>query len=135
MLRRAVSSAYYAMFHCLAQDCADLFIGGAGADRSKPAWRQVYRALEHGAARSQCQNSAVISRFPKPVEDFAVAFVAMLLKRHRADYAPDGVFLKSDVSSDVEIVRKAITSYRKVAIPDRRAFCAWILLHRSRANP
>lgn len=33
-LRRAVSTTYYALFHCLAKCCADMVVGGAG--RSSP---------------------------------------------------------------------------------------------------
>lgn len=51
---RAMSTAYYAMFHCLAQDCADLLIGRTSSSRSAGAWRQVYRSLEHGLAKTQC---------------------------------------------------------------------------------
>ena len=50
-LRRAVSTAYYALFHCLAATAADLL---TGSSRS-PEWHQVYRALEHGKARSACR--------------------------------------------------------------------------------
>ena len=56
-LRRAVSTTYYALFHCLAAAGADLLVGGAGADRSRPAWRQAYRALQHGPARKRCERS------------------------------------------------------------------------------
>ena len=51
-LRRAVSTAYYAMFHCLAGTAADLLIGGSRSE----AWHQVYRALEHGSAKGACRN-------------------------------------------------------------------------------
>ena len=50
-LRRAVSTTYYALFHCLAACYADTIVGGPGAKRSKPAWRQAYRALNHGSAK------------------------------------------------------------------------------------
>ena len=50
-LRRAVSTAYYALFHCLTAAAADLL---TGARPDSPEWRQVYRALEHGKARSAC---------------------------------------------------------------------------------
>ena len=33
-LRRAISTVYYAMFHCLAKCCADTIVGGRGATRS-----------------------------------------------------------------------------------------------------
>ena len=50
-LKRAVSTAYYALFHTLAQTCADHLIG-TGLRRNNPAWSQVYRSLEHGFGRS-----------------------------------------------------------------------------------
>ena len=37
-LRRAVSTAYYAMFHCLAASAANLFIGTVRS----PAWHRAY---------------------------------------------------------------------------------------------
>jgi len=70
-LRRAVSTIYYAMFHTLARCCANLFIGGKGADRSNPAWHQVYRALEHGTAKSACSHGKV-NKFPKDIQEFAI---------------------------------------------------------------
>ena len=45
-MRRAVSTTYYALFHCMAAAGADLLVGGPGANRSRPAWRQAYRALQ-----------------------------------------------------------------------------------------
>ena len=55
-LRRAMSTVYYAMFHCLAKCCADTIVGGRGATRSSAAWTQAYRALDHGQARNRCAN-------------------------------------------------------------------------------
>ena len=52
-LRRAVSTAYYAMFHTLAASAADLFIG----QRRDPAWHRTYRALEHGRAKHACRQA------------------------------------------------------------------------------
>ena len=52
-LRRAVSTAYYALFHSLAATVADALMGKRRSD----AWHQTYRALEHGSARRACQNT------------------------------------------------------------------------------
>ena len=54
-LRRAVSTAYYGLFHCVASSGADLLVGGKQADRSERAWRQAYRALNHGQAKNRCR--------------------------------------------------------------------------------
>ena len=53
--RKAVSTCYYALFHCLASECADLLAGRSPAVRGTEPWLQVYRALEHGFARGQCR--------------------------------------------------------------------------------
>lgn len=126
-LRRAVSTAYYAMFHCLAAICADLLVGGEGSERSEPAWRQVYRALEHGAARQRCNRPAMMQRFPAEIQDFAEKFVLMQQKRHQADYGPEGVFDKDTVLQDIIAVAEAIAKLRSVPVKDRRAFAVYLL--------
>ncbi|MCC6918709.1 MAG: hypothetical protein IT548_05860 [Alphaproteobacteria bacterium] len=115
------------MFHCLARDSADLLVGGAGASRSKHAWRQVYRAVDHGHTRKACADGRVISQFPKAIEDFANAFVTMQKKRHDADYDPYSRFTKSEVTQDIATVEAAVGAFRLVSASDRRAFCAFVL--------
>ena len=126
-LRRAVSTAYYAMFHCLARCCADTLVGSRSADRSRPAWRQVYRALEHGFAKNSCRNQTIIKRFPKDIEDFANTFVSLQEKRHLADYDPFSQFTKLEVNSDIAATRDAIERFKSVPIKDRRAFAVFVL--------
>lgn len=133
-LRRAVSTAYYAMFHCLARCCADTLVGSRSADRSRPAWRQVYRALEHGFAKNSCRNQTIIKRFPKDIEDFANTFVSLQEKRHLADYDPFSQFTKLEVNSDVAATRDAIQRFQSVPIKDRRAFAVFVLF-KTRPDP
>ena len=133
-LRRAVSTAYYAMFHCLASCCANSFVGGPNADRSKPAWRQAYRALEHGLARSNCKNKSFISKFPREIENFANAFVALQEKRHLADYDPSARFSKHEVRREIAAARAIIEGFQAVRAKHRRAFAVYVLF-RTRAEP
>lgn len=126
-LRRAVSSAYYALFHTLARCCADCLIGGSNAERSDPAWRQVYRSLDHGFARNQCRDPR-IARFPQSIQDFANVFATLQIKRHQADYDPSEVFERSAVALDIEQIRSAIASFQSTPLKDRRAFAAFVLL-------
>lgn len=130
-LRRATSSAYYAMFHCLARNCADTLIGGAGSVRSKPAWRQIYRALEHGPVKTRCKEK-LVSKFPQAIEDFANLFVAMQEKRHNADYDPYIKLTKSEVKLDISTAELAISDFGLVPIKDRRAFSAYVLFKQPR---
>lgn len=131
-LRRALSTAYYALFHTLARCCADTLIGSSGADRSPEAWSQVYRALEHGVAKNACINGKLISRFPQEIQDFANAFVQMQIKRHDADYDPNYRLFKSSVVLDIQSAAAVIDYFNNVPIKHRRAFAAFVTLkHRT----
>ena len=55
-LRRAISTAYYAMFHALATSNADCIVGSIHDPTSRHAWDRVYRGLEHGIARIQLRD-------------------------------------------------------------------------------
>ena len=127
-LRRAISSAYYALFHCLSRECADLLIGGSGSDRSDAAWRQVYRALEHGPAKTKCRKREMIRKFPEEIQSFAKTFADMQEKRHGADYDPFAQVTKLDVSTDIAAVEAAIARLKSAPAKHRRAFCAYVLL-------
>ncbi len=126
-LLRATSTIYYAVFHTLARCSADVLIGGTGAERSGRAWNQVYRALEHSAAKKRCQNSDIISKFPAEIQDFANLFAAMQSKRHLADYDPATKLDKSTVVTDLLAAEKVIEDFLAAPIKDRRTFSAYVL--------
>lgn len=122
-----MSSSYYALFHCLAKTCADLF-AGAGANVDRRAWRQAYRAIQHGVVKSRCEQQATMQTFPDAIRDFGDLFVEMQRKRHTADYDPDPQFTKSDVVKDIDRVRDVIERFDAVTATHRRAFAIHVLL-------
>ena len=126
-LRRAISTAYYALFHCLANCCADMLVGGPGANRSEPAWNQTYRALQHGFARQRCQHPN-ISNFPSEIQYFAQVFVDLQQARHRADYDPDVSFDKVAATQLIDFAEDAIHRFLRTSARDRRAFAVYVLL-------
>ena len=129
-LRRAVSTAYYAMFHCLATSAADLFIG---SERT-PAWHRTYRALEHGRARSACQQGWGMREFPEEVRDFARAFVVLQKARQQADYALDAdAYQESDVLGHIASAELAINRFEQANVEAKRGFAAHMLF-RQRAS-
>lgn len=105
-----------------------MFVGATRTSRSDAAWRQVYRALEHGAAKNACQQNPVMKKFPKDIEDFGNQFVSMQIKRHDADYKPDGNYYKSSVQQDICDAEQVIRRFQSVPVKDRRAFAAFVLL-------
>jgi uncharacterized protein (UPF0332 family) len=129
-LRRATSSAYYALFHRLARSCADLLVGGEGAAKSKHAWRQTYRALSHGETSNACRQKTMLAKFPRGIEDFGHTFLAMQDKRHAADYDPHVRLTKSEVLADIASVEQAMADFEREDAKDRRAFCAFVLFRK-----
>ena len=127
VLCRAVSTVYYAMFHALARNCADLLIGKTPAARSRQAWRATYRSLEHGRANAACANKKALAQFPLVIQDFGGIFTDMQSRRHEADYDPLARFTKIEVVSDVDRVSQAIADFDRLDNRDKRAFCAHVL--------
>ena len=128
-LRRAVSTMYYALFHCLAECCADLIAGPEIAEHRRRAWRQTYRALEHSTVRRRCEHKAMMQRFPNEIQAFAALFIEMQAKRHNADYDPDSAFLKSDVIADISKVEIAMKDFNDADELDRHSFAIYVLLN------
>ena len=126
-LRRAVSTTYYALFHCMAENCADMLVGEPGSVRSQPAWQQAYRALEHGRAKERCERKDFIRRFPSQIQDFAEKFAEMQGKRQTADYDPSASFAQSAVIEDIDLAERRIHEFRQAPERDRRAFAAYVL--------
>ena len=125
-LRRAVSTAYYALFHCLAATAADLL---TGSERS-PEWHQVSRALEHGKAKRACQQQRAMQAFPMEIRSFAKAFVELQGARHEADYALEGQYLKPDVLAIITRAEEAIDRFEQADVRHRRSFAIHVLFKR-----
>ena len=126
-LRRAVSTAYYAVFHCLAGTAADVLIIRSRSE----AWHQVYRALEHGSAKNACRNKEM-ERFSREIQDFADTFVTLQHVRHQADYAfeIEDQYEKQKVLADIDKAENAIDQFEKAKIADRLNFVAHVLFKR-----
>ena len=123
-LRRAVSTAYYAMFHCLAAAAADLFIGR----QRTPAWHRVYRALDHGRARSACLQGQTMPEYPVEIRKFAEEFVTLQKARQQADYALDAkAYQKSEVLGYIASAELAIDQFERMHVGARRGFAAHVL--------
>lgn len=127
-LRRATSAAYYAMFHCLAESCANLIAGEYPRDVSRRAWVQVYRALEHGVVKNRAGNQRIFSRFSSDIKDFAATFVELQDKRNDADYNPFATFSGADVEVDIDGAETAINRFERISDRERRNFAIYILI-------
>ena len=124
-LRKAVSAAYYAMFHALAGSNADTLIGASSQFRRLPAWTQTYRALDHGFAKSRMQSG--MNAFAPAIQTFARTFVDLQSRRHLADYDPNAEFSRSQTLRLIDRAEAAIIAFETADVTERKAFAAHVL--------
>jgi len=126
-LRRAVSTAYYAVFHALAHSNADSLIGTSPDIRQSGEWTRAYRALEHGLAKDRFNSATAMAPFPDTIHDFGHAFIALQNQRHDADYNPQAVFQRSETIRAIERAEAAITDLAATDLRTRRALATHVL--------
>jgi hypothetical protein len=136
-LRRAVSAAYYGLFHFLIDaTCRQ----SMGTGHPQLPYRNVLgRAFSHKAMKGACRSfaggvmptrvaNALPSGFVVPVEILAQEFVHLQAQRHLADYDRSASFLRADVLFLVQSVDDAIRGFRLLPTSDAKKFflaCLW----------
>ena len=127
-LRRAISAAYYAMFHTLCRICADELAGADAASADRESWLLAYRALEHGYTKNRFENYGGMRRFRPEVREFGKVFREMQVERQTADYNPDSSFVADEVSQLVEDIARRIDALTSAPRADLRALALYLLL-------
>ena len=125
-LKRAVSSAYYAMFHALCQSNADTIIGRWNDPVSRLAWTRTYRALDHRQAKNRLAQAQ--RDLPAQARSFATTFGFMQEQRHAAEYNPHSTFLREEVLNLLDAADAATREYMQMSRNGRRAVAAVVLL-------
>jgi hypothetical protein len=136
-IRRAISSAYYSVFHATLSAAADHFVGS-----SKQGTRQyslVYRSVDHSSLRNLCSelknrnlsqktaNYAPIGGFDVDIQTFAKFVLELQEKRLAADYDP-GIRMKAlDARIAVESARTALRHFGQASASDREAFLSLLV--------
>jgi hypothetical protein len=136
-LRRAISNAYYAVFHSILTAVADQFVGKAR--RKSILYSVVYRSVGHKTLRGVCEN---IQKKPIPAkysgcapkDDFgpdlsalAAALVELYEKRHLADYDPLFRANRSDAALLVGTARTAVNRLKSSDAELRQAFLVLVV--------
>ncbi|MDO9710605.1 hypothetical protein [Paracraurococcus lichenis] len=137
-LRRAVSAAYYALFHLLTAVCA-----AQAAPAEPQSLRSVLRrALTHDGMRRACQVFAravgkppdavtplIPATVPPALAVVAQRFCLLQAARHAADYDTDLPVTRADAEDAIAWAQEAITSWQTVeAMPEARAFLLAMLV-------
>ncbi|MGY2049279.1 hypothetical protein [Methylobacterium sp. JK268] len=129
-LRRAVSDAYYALFHALCYLSADGLIGWSSPPEQVSA---LYRSLDHLETKRRLERSDVQALGPE-VKRIGVAFLELLRERHDADYSPErSRHTRSDVLVLIALAREAVDLIEALPAPTYRHL-AVLLLARTRRS-
>lgn len=131
-LRRAISAAYYGVFHIVATAVADQFVG-AGR-RSTPEYALAYRRIDHKALKALCTDisagrlSSKYKRFVPAIgfsddlKTIAIAAVELQEKRIDSDYNSLIWVKVSDVEALVATPRDAAARFGRLSRDERRIF-------------
>jgi uncharacterized protein (UPF0332 family) len=136
-LRRAISSAYYGVFHATLTAAADEFVGRT--NRSDARYALIYRSIDHrmlkqvcSEAQKQLPSRPFVPYFPKSglgphIQAFAAAVINLQEKRNSADYDPLVRFSTADAKLLIEEARTALERFTNADQALRRAFLTFAL--------
>ena len=136
-LRRAISNAYYAVFHAVAAQAADDIVGRT--HRPNPRYALVYRSINHKSLRELCEEikktnlrakySAYSPKggFGPDLIALASAVIELQEKRHLADYDTLFRVRMSDAVLAVATGRTALDRFRNASRTSRKAFLSLLV--------
>ena len=136
-LRRAISTAYYGVFHFILRYVADR-IAGPG-NRSTDLYNLVYRSIEHKALKALCDQfrGSILSKTIKPYEpiggfgpiiDFARLTANVYEQRIFADYNPMHPFTLGGTRVAVSDAREAVKYFKGATAEQCGGFLALLLI-------
>ncbi len=124
-LRRAVSTAYYALFQALCEMCADELVGWG-----KPweSFTPIFRAVEHGRA-AQTLSQRNLANTPE-LQRIGYVFKELQAAREWADYNPEprpkfeleanaSRFTRSEALTFIELAEEAVQILDHLAAGER----------------
>lgn len=136
-LRRAISTAYYALFHILVEASTKELLGTQSDTAmlrnvlarafQHSTMKVVSEQFERGVVSTRIANAASV-RIPDDLRDVASAFVELQQARHDADYNLARTFRRTEAVYAVQLVEDARAKWAKVRQhPDARLFLVALL--------
>lgn len=122
-LRRAVSAAYYGLFHFTLTAAADMVVGSD--DRSSARYSLVYRSVDH--SRLQQLSKQLTNAQFGTVADFARIAGNLHEQRNRADYDPSREYTADEATTAISLAREAIAWFRQGTKEQQQAFLTLLL--------
>lgn len=128
--RRAVSTAYYAVFHALASLCANELLPGERAKDSKE-YERVYRALEHGSLKHEFTKSPLKDH--RRLREIGVLVIKLQSERHNSDYMPTRRLYTKKTCAEHLASAKLVMTLLDTLNEEERRVLAVSLLFKNRA--
>lgn len=127
-LRRAISTAYYAICHTLAASNAELIAGQPQSGIAAYAWERVYRRLDHGRTSNNLR--AVLNLLSPPGAFFARTFIELQDLRQEADYDPNFTITHLNTVNIIAHAETAIRDFAQLTQEERRLLAAQSMFDR-----
>ncbi|APW59939.1 hypothetical protein [Paludisphaera borealis] len=132
-LRRAVSSAYYALFHLLTSEASALYADerGLGARINRTYSHAEMKKASSEIANDKLPKSVIGSGYSTPpdLKVVANAFVTLQQARHDADYDLSLTFRRQQVLAYIALSRQAFEAWERIRkTDDARLYLACFLL-------
>jgi hypothetical protein len=126
MERRAVSTAYYAVFHALASVCAEELLGVDGVTKKTNEYERVYRALDHGSLKTAFKSAPL--KDLEQVKAVGERVVELQSERIRSDYLPSGrLYKKSECARLVRSATSSVEMIAQLSANDRRTLAVYLI--------
>jgi uncharacterized protein (UPF0332 family) len=136
-IRRAISAAYYSVFHATLAAAADQYVGAV--HRGTGRYALAYRSIDHQKVRDVCAKVKLPSiprelsaysppdGFDSDTRDFASVLHELQQKRHDADYNPSIRVRTSDARLAISAARYALHRWEAANSTSRESFLGLLL--------
>lgn len=132
--RRAISSAYYAVFHQVLTSIGDRFVGNG--KRRTSLYSLAYRSIDHNKLEALCRVVSSERIDPKSkyadfspddgfhdnLREYAAKLIDLKKKRNMADYDPSHWIRIADVRTDIAAAREAIEQFTNAPAEQKELF-------------
>ena len=119
-IHRAISTAYYAVFHAISAINADVRHGVPTNPATARAWTNTYRQMRHGFATGSLRHNLFI--LTQDARHVANGFINLKTARETADYDPNRVMAVGDANYWIGEARAALIAMQAMTPADRQTF-------------
>ena len=118
-INRAISTAYYALFHALAAECVARTVGVPRSPRYWQTVTPIHRALDHGSTRKVFERLVRDSTTPDLLKQVGDTFLDLQSARHSADSDPSSRYSRQKAADLIAEARQAMDALRALPREDR----------------